>query len=46
VGAQLFGSSVVELALNPVSLNDAEQLAIRLRLADGTQHIVRADPTR
>ena len=35
---------VRSFALNPVSINRAGQLAIRLELADGQQAIVRADP--
>jgi hypothetical protein len=44
IGDPLFDSTVVELALNPVSVNDRDQLAIRLRLASGRGLIVRADP--
>jgi hypothetical protein len=44
LGASRFGSSVVDFALNPVSINGAGQIAIRLKLADGRQFIVRADP--
>ena len=43
-GEALFGSTVVDFALNPVSVNARDQLAIRVRLADGRQLIVRADP--
>lgn len=43
VGDTLFGSTVTDLALNPVSGNQAGQLAIRLTLASGVQRIVRAD---
>jgi hypothetical protein len=32
--------------LNPVSVNACDQLAIRIRLADRRQLIVRADPSR
>lgn len=44
VGSSLLGSTVAEFALNPVSINDAGQLAIRVALADGRQAILRADP--
>jgi hypothetical protein len=44
LGASRFGSSVVDFALNPVSINGAGQIGIRLKLADGRQLIVRADP--
>jgi hypothetical protein len=44
VGAPLFGSTVVEFALNPVSINDPGQLAIRICLADDRRFILRADP--
>lgn len=40
----LFGSTVADFALNPVSINDAGQLAIRVGLDDGRQYILRADP--
>jgi hypothetical protein len=43
-GDALFGSSVTEFALNPVSVNDAGQIAIRIKLADHRQVIARADP--
>jgi hypothetical protein len=42
IGDRALGSHVVELALNPVSVAK-HSLAIRLRLADGRQSIVRAD---
>ena len=44
LGATLFGSTVVDFALNPVSINHAGQLAIRIKLADERQLVVRADP--
>lgn len=44
LGDTLFGAAIVDLALNPVSINRAGQLAIRVRLADDRQLIVRADP--
>lgn len=43
LGAALFDSEVVDFALNPVSINDVGQLAIRVKLADARQWIVRAD---
>jgi len=42
----LFGSTVEELAMNPVSINDVDQFAVRVRLEDGRQFILRADPVR
>ncbi len=44
IGAPLFGSTVVDFALNPVSINDAGQIAIRVKLADERQFVLRADP--
>lgn len=44
IGSPLFGSTVTDFALNPVSINDAGQLAIRVQLADDRQFILRADP--
>jgi len=44
IGDPLFDSTVVELALNPVSIGDGGRLAIRLRLANERQLVVRADP--
>ncbi len=44
VGDALFGSTVVEFALNPVSINGRGQLAIRVRLENNLQRIVRAEP--
>jgi hypothetical protein len=44
VGDQLLGSEVADFAANPVSLNSNGQVAIRARLADGRQLILRADP--
>jgi hypothetical protein len=43
IGSPLFDSTIAEFALNPVSVNDAGQLAIRVRLTDQRQFIVRAD---
>jgi hypothetical protein len=42
----LYNSVVEDFALNPVSINGAGQLGVRVRLADGRQVIVRADPSR
>lgn len=44
LGSPLFGSTVADFALNPVSINSHGQLAIRVRLADDRQFILRADP--
>ncbi len=44
VGDPLFGSTVADLASNPVSVNAAGQVAVRARLADGRQLVLRADP--
>ncbi|HZW09477.1 MAG TPA: cell division protein FtsQ/DivIB [Phycisphaerales bacterium] len=44
VGAPLLGSEVAEFALNPVSINGAGQLAVRVRLDDGREVILRGDP--
>jgi len=44
IGSPLFDSTVVDFALNPVSVNHRGQLAIRISLADHRQLIVRADP--
>ena len=46
LGDPLLGSTVAELASNPVSVNAAGQVAIRARMADGRQLILRADPPR
>ncbi|MCC6426159.1 MAG: hypothetical protein IT435_04995 [Phycisphaerales bacterium] len=48
IGSSFLESTIAEFALNPVSINDAGPLAIRVRLADQRQLIVRADhlPTR
>ena len=40
----LLGSTVDDLAANPVSVNASDQVAIRARLADGRQLILRSDP--
>jgi hypothetical protein len=44
LGAPLLGSTLTDFALNPVSINDSGQLAIRVRLTSGRQCILRADP--
>lgn len=44
IGSPLMGSRVAEFALNPVSVNEAGQLAMRARLEDQRQYILRADP--
>lgn len=46
IGDPLFGSTVTDFALNPVSMNQAGQIAIRIGLASARQLIVRADPVR
>lgn len=43
IGDPLFGSTVVDFALNPVSINERGQLAIRVRLASSMQWIVRVE---
>ncbi len=44
LGAPLFGSTIVDFALNPVSINDVGQIAIRVKLANDMQFVLRADP--
>ena len=44
LGDPLLGSTVAELASNPVSVNAAGQVAVRARLTDGRQLILRAEP--
>jgi len=44
VGGTLCDSTVAGFALNPVSINSAGQLAIRVMLEGGRQLILRADP--
>jgi hypothetical protein len=46
VGDRLLGSTVADLAANPVSVNGAGQVAIRASLTDGRQLILRADLLR
>lgn len=43
IGEALFGSAVADFALNPVSINSAGQFAVRLKLADQRELIVRGD---
>ena len=43
IGDLAFGSMVVDLAPNPVSLNEVGQAALRRALADGRQLVVRAE---
>lgn len=45
VGAPLLGSTVVEFALNPVSVNRVGQIAIRVKLSNDKQFVLRGDPT-
>lgn len=44
LGDGLLGSTVVDFALNPVSINERGQMAIRVALDDGRQFILRSDP--
>lgn len=44
IGDPCLGSTVTSFALNPVSINRAGQLAIRVSLAGDRQAILRADP--
>jgi hypothetical protein len=44
LGSALFGSSVTDLAANPVSVDARGHVAVRCALADGRQFILRADP--
>lgn len=44
LGDPLFGSVLVDFALNPVSVNVRGQLAVRVALDDGRQFILRGDP--
>ncbi len=45
LGDALFGGTVTDFALNPVSVNERGQLAVRVALDDGRQFILRGDPT-
>ncbi|UXH80704.1 choice-of-anchor tandem repeat NxxGxxAF-containing protein [Roseateles amylovorans] len=42
-GDSLFGATVTDFALNPVSVNEHGQLAVRVALNDGRQFILRGD---
>jgi hypothetical protein len=44
LGSTLFGATVVDFALNPVSINERGQMAIRVALDDRRQFILRGDP--
>lgn len=44
LGDPFLDSTIADFALNPVSINRAGHLAIRVALADGRQYILRADP--
>jgi hypothetical protein len=44
IGDRLFGSQLVEFALNPVSINAHGDIAVRLALSDGRGLIVRVGP--
>jgi len=44
LGTSLFGSTIVDFALNPVSINDLGHVAIRVKLADEVQFVLRGDP--
>jgi len=45
LGDPLHGSTLADLAANPVSVNADGHVAVRATLADGRQLILRADPT-
>lgn len=44
LGDTLFGAKVVDFALNPVSINELGQMAIRVARDDRRQYILRGDP--
>jgi len=44
LGDTVFGATVVDFALNPVSVNELGQMAIRVALDDRRQFILRGDP--
>ena len=44
LGDSLYGATVVDFALNPVSINERSQMAIRVSLDDRRQFILCADP--
>ncbi len=43
-GDVALGSTVTDLALNPVSIDDQARVAMRLAFADGVQRVVRWEP--
>lgn len=45
LGDPLLGSTVTDFALNPVSVNEAGQIAVRVALKNGQQWVLRGDPT-
>ncbi len=44
LGDPLLGSIVTDFALNPVSVNERGQMAVRVALQNGQQYILRGDP--
>ncbi|OWQ84493.1 hypothetical protein CDN98_18420 [Roseateles terrae] len=44
LGDPLLGSTVTDFALNPVSVNERGQIAVRVALQNGRQYILRGDP--
>lgn len=42
LGGSFEGSTVMDFALNPVSVNEAGQIAVRVKVADGREFIVQA----
>lgn len=44
LGDALLGSTVSDFALNPVSVNERGQIAVRVALKDGQQWVLRGDP--
>lgn len=44
LGDPFEGSTITDFALNPVSINERGQLAIRVTLASGAEHVLRFDP--
>jgi len=46
LGDALLGGAVAEVVLNPVSVNQRGQLAVRVALDDGRQFILRGEPQR
>ncbi len=45
LGDPLLGSTVTDFALNPVSVNERGQFAVRVALQNGQQWVLRGDPT-